>query len=262
MALDWAAIDRWLMGEAWVGSQIEQHLAMLCQQIGPRWVLVRGRAAGGRLYPRTHGRSRAHRCAAGDFPLDTWEHGRATASVVAEGRVEDGRPIDLLPLLFCPPVDLRGSLLDVGFGMPHEVAAVREQLPATVAIVNLAAEPFSTPKPLADRLRSLQAGGAVAAVVVERKSGGADGVSLRDRMAHLRRARAPTAHRRHFAGGWRPPARAGRRRPQFGDQGTEPCLSRDRHQYRRGPARCAVAGRMACDRRPSRYRARLAGGQR
>ena len=37
MSLDWPAIDRWLMGEAWVGSQIEQHLAVLCQQIGPRW---------------------------------------------------------------------------------------------------------------------------------------------------------------------------------------------------------------------------------
>ncbi len=172
MALDWAAIDRWLMGEAWVGSQIEQHLAMLCQQIGPRWSSSAGERQAVAYIRERMVAAALTDARLEDFPLDTWEHGRATASVVAEGRVEDGRPIDLLPLLFCPPVDLRGSLLDVGFGMPHEVAAVREQLPATVAIVNLAAEPFSTPKPLADRLRSLQAGGAVAAVVVERKSGG------------------------------------------------------------------------------------------
>ncbi|MAG36657.1 MAG: hypothetical protein CL878_10520 [Dehalococcoidia bacterium] len=166
MSLDWAAIDRWLMGEAWVGSQIEQHLTALCRQIGPRWSSSEGeRQAVAYIrermveYALTDARLE-------DFPLDTWEHGLAEASLV-----ESDRQIDLLPFLFCPAVDLRGPILDLGFGMPHELEAVRERLPGAVAVVNLAAEPFTEPKPLSDRLQDLRAGDAVAAVVVERKSG-------------------------------------------------------------------------------------------
>ena len=36
MALDRAAIDRWIVGEAWVGSELETHLEELCDRIGPR----------------------------------------------------------------------------------------------------------------------------------------------------------------------------------------------------------------------------------
>ena len=172
MALDWAAVDRWLMGEAWVGSQIEQHLAVLCQQIGPRWSSSEGeRQAVAYIRERMEAAALTD-ARLEDFPLDTWEHGQATAAVIANGQVADGQPINLLPLLYCPPVDLRGSLVDVGFGMPHELAAAKEQLPDAVAVVNLSPEPFSTPKPLADRLQSLRDAGAVVAVVVERKSGG------------------------------------------------------------------------------------------
>ena len=172
MSLDWAAVDRWLMGEAWVGSQIERHLAVLCQQIGPRWSSSEGERQAVAYIRERMAAADLTDARLEDFPLDTWEHGRSTASVIADSRVENGRPIDLLPLLFCPPVDLCGPLVDVGFGMPHEVAATREQLPDSVTIVNLSPEPFSTPKPLADRLLSLREAGAVAAVVVERKSGG------------------------------------------------------------------------------------------
>ena len=37
MDLDWQVVDRWLMGEAWTGSQIGKHLHSLCEEIGPRW---------------------------------------------------------------------------------------------------------------------------------------------------------------------------------------------------------------------------------
>ncbi|MBT7003641.1 MAG: hypothetical protein HOA06_02845, partial [Chloroflexi bacterium] len=37
MNLNWHEIDRFLMGEAWSGSQIKQHLTELSDVIGPRW---------------------------------------------------------------------------------------------------------------------------------------------------------------------------------------------------------------------------------
>ena len=37
MSLDWGALDRWVMGEAWTGSRMEAHVRELCDHIGPRW---------------------------------------------------------------------------------------------------------------------------------------------------------------------------------------------------------------------------------
>lgn len=34
MQLNWREIDRWIFGEAWTGSQINEHVEMLCEQIG------------------------------------------------------------------------------------------------------------------------------------------------------------------------------------------------------------------------------------
>ena len=37
MELDWRVIDRWIFGEAWTGSKVGEHAAVLCEEIGPRW---------------------------------------------------------------------------------------------------------------------------------------------------------------------------------------------------------------------------------
>ena len=37
MELNWREIDRWIFGEAWTGSQVRDHVEVLCEQIGPRW---------------------------------------------------------------------------------------------------------------------------------------------------------------------------------------------------------------------------------
>ena len=35
--IDWQAADRYLIGETWKGSDIDQYLQKLCIEIGPRW---------------------------------------------------------------------------------------------------------------------------------------------------------------------------------------------------------------------------------
>ena len=30
-------VDRWIVGESWINSQIHDHLNKLCNEIGPRW---------------------------------------------------------------------------------------------------------------------------------------------------------------------------------------------------------------------------------
>ena len=166
MALDRTAIDRWIVGEAWVGSELEAHLEELCDRIGPRVSAsederraagyIRDRMAGyGLEGPRLE-----------EFEFDAWEHKPVEARVL-----ENDIAIDALPFMCCPPTDVTGPLVDVGFGTPHRLDAARKQLPGAVAVVNLTLEPFTDPVTLPTRLKALAAAGAAAAVVVERKTG-------------------------------------------------------------------------------------------
>jgi hypothetical protein len=185
MNLDWYEIDRWLIGEAWVGSRIHEHLRELCDRIGPRWSsseaewqtihYIRDQMRAGGLA----------NAAVEEFQLDTWAWSKAEARVMP-----DERPIDLLPFLRCPTFSVQGPIVDVGFGTPHELEGVRERLAGAIAVMFLVYEPFTSPIPHAQRLEALAAAGASAAVVVDRKEGG--------RMEY------------HSAGDWRDPDRTDR----------------------------------------------------
>ena len=75
-------------------------------------------------------------------------------------------------MIHCPPVGLSAPLVDVGFGMPHEIESCVDSLPGSIAVVENADEPFTTAVPLPDRLRALAAAGCVAAIAVEPRAGG------------------------------------------------------------------------------------------
>ena len=166
MIHDWMKIDSWITGEAWVGSRISDHVRYLCEEIGPRWASSDGER---RAVEYIRGQMEDMGLSGAtleEFPLRTWEHGDAV------GRVDGvDRQIDLLPFLYAPPVDISATLVDVGFGMPHELLSVADQLVGSIAIVGLTLEPFSPPIPLPVRLAAIEKAGAAVAVVVERKSG-------------------------------------------------------------------------------------------
>jgi hypothetical protein len=165
--LDWTAIDKWLVGEAFVGSRLDEFLYQICERIGPRWAGTAGDfAAGSYIVERfeefglTNPRSE-------EFELKAWDYSKC------EGRVvEDDLPITLLPMIHCPPIDLRAPLVDVGFGMPHEMAAVAGKLSGSIAVINIDDEPFSHAVPLPERLRDLAAIGCIGAIAVEARAGG------------------------------------------------------------------------------------------
>ena len=166
MQLDWKAADRWLVGESWVGSQIRNHLNTLCLEIGERWASSEGER---RATEYVEGRFAEWGLTAArrdEFPLQTWECVSAAAEVV-----QTGMKLDLVPFHFCPEVRLEAPITDVGYGTPYELDVARPSLAGTAAVVNLAYEPFTPPRPLPDRLRDLAHCGATAAMVVETKSG-------------------------------------------------------------------------------------------
>lgn len=171
MNLDWHAIDRWMMGEAWVGSRIDTHLVELCDRIGPRWS---SSAAEWRTVNYLHDQFTASGLpyvALEEYRLDTWRWRAATAQIMEVGAA-NGRAIDILPFNRCPSVAVEAVLVDVGFGTEREVSAAGEQLRGNIAVVALGFEPFTTPLPLSTRLKMLAGAGAAAAIVVDRKEGG------------------------------------------------------------------------------------------
>ena len=167
MTLNWQVIDRFLIGEAWVGSRIAEHLTMLCDTIGPRWAsspaewqtvnYIRDQFAASGLTDAT----------LEEYALHSWRWSDATAQIV-----EDETSVLILPFNRCPPFTVSAPLVDVGFGAAHEIETQRAQLAGAIAIMALGVEPFTPPQPLSARLAALAAAGAVAAVVVDRKEGG------------------------------------------------------------------------------------------
>ena len=167
LKIDWQQVDRWLIGEEWIGSLINTHISKLCRDIGPRWsgsaeeemavaYVIEQFISSGLLDPRIE-----------EFELHSWEHGPDKASIVESGH----NPV-IQPLLNCPAVNISGRIVNVGHGMENQLKAAGPLLKGAIAVLDLGYEPFSVPSPLPERLRTLSNAGATAAIVIEGKSGG------------------------------------------------------------------------------------------
>lgn len=167
MELDWHTIDRWLMGEAWVGSRIDAHLAMLCEEIGPRWSSSPAEWRTVNYIRQQLASYGVEKTTLEEYSLQSWQYDSASAYVETPDHA-----IAILPFNRCPPVELAGPLVDAGYGTPRELDEPRARLPGAVAVVALGFEPFTPPSPLSERLTALAQAGAAAAVVVDRKDGG------------------------------------------------------------------------------------------
>lgn len=158
--MDWHSADRWLMGEAFVGSCIPEHLNTLCREIGPRWGGSDGEHRAARYLCDQLGSYGLPRPTIERFQIETWESGASSLEMAAPSKWR----AEVRPVLFCAPVDVSAPVVDVGYGMPHELAAHRRRLPGAIALIDAGLEPFSTPFAFATRLEALAKAGAVAAV--------------------------------------------------------------------------------------------------
>ncbi len=160
MTVDWKAADRWLMGEAMTNTRIGEYVNVLCDEVGPRWggspaerkaaeYIVSLRREHGLSGPRSE-----------DFKVRTWECDAASITVERE----ESWLIDVRPSLFCPPADVTGPLVDVGFGMPYELQPLKRRLRGAIAIMAAGLEPFTTPRPHTQRLEDLAKLGALAVI--------------------------------------------------------------------------------------------------
>ena len=165
--MNWPIVDRRLMGEAWIGSRIADHLHVLCDEIGLRWAGTVGEQQAaeytadqfricGLVEPRIE-----------PFELKTSDCHLASLRVIGV----DSWHADIRPCLFCPSLDIATTLIDVGHGMPHELEDAKDRIGRSVALIQSEFEPFSEPRHLTIRLRDLARLGAVAAVTSSPQKG-------------------------------------------------------------------------------------------
>lgn len=167
MTQDWHALDRWIMGEAWIGSSIQEHLVQLCDTIGPRWSSSEAERQTVDYVRSRFESAGLARARLEEYALDTWQCEHSEAELV-----DGAAPVPVLPLNRCPSFRSEARLVDVGFGTAHAVETARDTLPESIAIMTLAFEPFTPPIPHGLRLQSLAVAGAAAAILIDRKEGG------------------------------------------------------------------------------------------
>ena len=158
MTINYGAADRWIMGEAWVGSSIPGHIQSLCDDIGVRWAGSDGDLRAAQYISGQFEFYGLENVALEPFPLKTWRCDSVKIRVAGE---EDW-VIDARPTLFCPSVSVTAPLVDAGFGMAHEIKRLDGGLKGAVAIMDTGFEPFSTPRPFSNRVEDLAAEGALA----------------------------------------------------------------------------------------------------
>jgi len=154
---DWNMIDRWLMGEASVGSQIADSIGILCNVIGVRWAGSEHEHTAARFVAARFEEMLLHDVAVEEFPLQTCDCHAASL------RVEDWS-LDARPCLFCPSLNIEAPLVNVGFGMAHELEPLRQRLSGSVALIRSEFEAFTEPRLLTQRLRDLADLGVLAAI--------------------------------------------------------------------------------------------------
>ncbi len=167
LMLDWNRIDRWIMGEASVGSGIPETVDVLCRRIGVRWAGTDGECAAAEFVAD---RFKAYALAdtgVQQYALHTADCQLATLQI--EGQPE--WQLDARPCLFCPSVNLTAPLVNVGFGMPSDLVRCESRLKGCVVLIRADFEPFSEPRLLHLRLQDLAQQGVLAAIVPAAKHG-------------------------------------------------------------------------------------------
>lgn len=160
MTMDWEKAESWIMGSAWIDSLVSNHINTLCDDIGVRWGGSEGEKQAAKYIISQFEKFGLDNIASEPFKLSTWEC--SSASIVIVG--EEEKQIDVRPSLFCPEIVVTGPLVDVGYGMAHEIQGLGQDLTGAIALITGAYEPFSPPEPLTNRLERLTNLGVAAAI--------------------------------------------------------------------------------------------------
>lgn len=164
----WNDIDRRLIGNAWIESSIAEHVIQLCDTIGVRWAGTPSEQRAAEYIAEQFDALSISGTTIESFPLRSWNCEHASLRIVGD----DTPRFNVRPCMFCPPVSLISELIDVGFGMPHELAGITEaDDPARAVLMDGGHEPFSERLTFHERLRTLAQSGVNVVIVVASPAG-------------------------------------------------------------------------------------------
>ena len=106
-------VDRWIVGESWINSQIHDHLNKLCDEIGPRWATSKEeRYAGNYLYEKFE--EYCIDVEHDNFEIESWNPRNFTLKI-------NESALDIKPFNRCPSIKIKSKIIDVGFGTEREI---------------------------------------------------------------------------------------------------------------------------------------------
>ena len=160
---DLSNFDKWIIGDSWVNSNIEDLADKLCIEIGDRWASSNNERnaanyiydywASNKLLPHHE-----------EFEIDTWNFKKYSLKVGKNN-------FDLKPYHRCPSTNLQAKLIDVGYGTFREISDLNNDLKGTIALMLRKNEPFTDPEPIFRRILNIYNAGALAIIIAEPKPG-------------------------------------------------------------------------------------------
>ena len=163
----WIALDRALVGDIYTSGEPMENLAVLCDDLGARFVGTPQEHEAAEFIAATFRRYGLTNVALEDYGYQGWTRGPTTVCMVAPR----SQTFDAISLPLCPPGVVQGALVDVGRGTPEEFAAMGS-LDGAIAMVHSSSPPgyprWIHRKEKYDRARSA---GAVAFVFVSEQPG-------------------------------------------------------------------------------------------
>jgi len=140
-------IDRWIVGESWINSEIHDHLNKLCDEIGPRWATSKEEKYARNYLSKKldeYGLEVEH----DNFEIESWNPQNFTLEI-------NGSSLDIKPFNRCPSIKVKSKIIDVGFGTEREINYHSTNLNDNIAIMDHGFEPFSKPIHHSTRIKML-----------------------------------------------------------------------------------------------------------
>ena len=156
-------VDRWIVGESWINSQIHDHLNKLCNEIGPRWATSKEeRYAGNYLYEKFE--EYCIDVEHDNFEIESWNPRNFTLKI-------NESALDIKPFNRCPSIKIKSKIIDVGFGTEREINYHSTNLINKIALMDHGFEPFSKPIHHSSRINMLAKKGVKAIIIIDKKIG-------------------------------------------------------------------------------------------
>ena len=155
--------DKWIIGDSWINSDIEDLSTMLCIEIGERWASsANERKAANYIYDFWSKNNLKPRHE--NFEIDTWGFNKYSLEI-------EGRYYDVKPYHRCPSTNINLKIIDVGHGTSREISDLKNVLSGTIALMTRKGEPFSEPEPIYKRILNIYNSGCKAIIIAEPKPG-------------------------------------------------------------------------------------------